>query len=1366
MSSSLISLSSRLFFLFLLPVAAYPADVHVPAELEDWREWVLQDKEYRNCPFYFNRNAAERNEFICAWPGTLTVTVDQASGRFSQQWTIYAEETWIPLPGNAQYWPDRVTVNGAAAAVIERNGIPSVRLGPGEWNLGGHFEWDDRPGVLPIPTQSGLVSLTVNGQRIARPEIDRNGVFLGERQRETQERDAVSVQVYRLVSDMVPTRLETTLQIDVSGSVREELFGPVLPDGFVPVRIASSLPAKLESDGQLRVQVRPGRWQVTLTARAPEVLSSITLPDAETTLPDSEIWSYRADNKLRVTAVEGLAPVDPVRVQVPGRWQQLPAFRINKGESFEITERSRGIVAADNDLMLERKMWLDFAGGGFAIRDYVSGTMRSDWRLDMKPPFALKSATESDENLLITNGDGEGYSGIELRRSSLSVTALGRSDTRSAMPVTGWDARFSDVTTLLYLPPGYKLLTALGADVANGSWFGQWELLDFFMVLIMTIAAWKLFGRTSGVIALLALTLSFHEVDAPAWLWLNILIAIALLRLAPIGRLRNSVTAYLAVSALFLVFALVPFVAGQLKVAIYPQLESQFGVHRYEVNRGSSVDFDAAYEADAPAQRALRARSNTAEVLSVENADLEFDEIRVTGSRAPSANFARYAPNAIVQAGPGIPSWQWNAYRLKWNGPVDADQSLRLVILPRWAVTLARFLEVLMLALFTAVLVAEVIGKRWTLPGGLAIGRSATSLLAVAFLGVSMLASPVVEAQAPDARILDELQSRLTQAPDCVPRCAEISSATVDIGADSVSIRLTISALEDVAIPLPGSARGWRPEVVIVDGSSSAQVFSASNRDLWLRVSPGQHTVVLRGSSAGVDSLEIPFPTSPRVIQASGDGWFIAGIKDRRLLSGSLQLTRLQTAEGGEGAPRWESSRFPPFVYVHRTIELGLDWRVTTSVTRIAPMQGALTLELPLIEGETVVTDNMTVEDGHILVSMNPQQSTLSWHSNIPRTSQLELTAESGVPWTETWFVGVGTVWHAEFSGVPESETGDSGSSVRRAEFHPRGGETLKIVASRPDAAEGSTLAFDSVHVSVEQGAGSSTTSMELSYRSTRAAQHVIQLPENASVSHVAVDGNTRSLRAENGVLTVQILPGEHSIDIEWREDGDVGARTQTPSIDIGAPASNITLDLSLPDDRWLLVTNGPRLGPAVLYWSELVVLILLAWVLGRIQWTPLRMHHWLLLGLGFSTFNWPVLGFVAAWILVVGARDKWRTDVSWVQYNLLQAVVVALTLLALVSIVTTLPDGLLGEPNMHVTGNNSSGNDLSWFADRSDSALPVAMAVSVPLWAYKALILGWALWLSFALLKWLPWTWQCFAREGFFRSKQDDQSKQPSSDA
>ena len=82
---------------------------------------------------------------------------------------------------------------------------------------------------------------------------------------------------------------------------------------------------------------------------------------------------------------------------------------------------------------------------------------------------------------------------------------------------------------------------------------------------------------------------------------------------------------------------------------------------------------------------------------------------------------------------------------------------------------------------------------------------------------------------------------------------------------------------------------------------------------------------------------------------------------------------------------------------------------------------------------------------------------------------------------------------------------------------------------------------------------------------------------------------------------------------------------------------------------------------------------------------------------------------------------------------------------------------GLLGSPDMHITGNNSYWTTLNWFADRSDSQLPVASVLSVPMWCYKVLILAWALWFSFALLKWLPWTWDVFAEQGFFRGRKDE---------
>ncbi|MGH8167261.1 MAG: hypothetical protein ACREQ1_08485, partial [Woeseiaceae bacterium] len=363
-------------------------DLDIPAELRPWVGWILQDKEYLDCPFFFDQRQTGRDVFICAWPGELNLTVTAEGGRFTQPWTVYASEEWLPLPGDSNFWPEQVTANGEAVEVMMRGNTPSVRLAPGRYTIAGRFAWNERPRVLPVPPESGLLELTVDGNRVERPERSENSIWLAERETETKAEDTIDVQVYRLVADDVPTRLTTVFTIDVSGSVREELLGPALPAGFVPLALDSALPARLEADGNLRLQLRPGTWEVRLLARAAEVVGEIALPQPSNNLPDSEIWSYRSNDRLRVTVPEGLPPVDPSQVAAPDEWLELPAFRIEPGQSLEIVEQSRGIVAADNHLMLSRRLWMDFGGGGLAFSDVIAGTMRSGWRLDMALPYS------------------------------------------------------------------------------------------------------------------------------------------------------------------------------------------------------------------------------------------------------------------------------------------------------------------------------------------------------------------------------------------------------------------------------------------------------------------------------------------------------------------------------------------------------------------------------------------------------------------------------------------------------------------------------------------------------------------------------------------------------------------------------------------------------------------------------------------------------------------------------------------------------------------------------------------------------------------------------------------------------------------
>jgi hypothetical protein len=44
------------------------------------------------------------------------------------------------------------------------------------------------------------------------------------------------------------------------------------------------------------------------------------------------------------------------------------------------------------------------------------------------------------------------------------------------------------------------------------------------------------------------------------------------------------------------------------------------------------------------------------------------------------------------------------------------------------------------------------------------------------------------------------------------------------------------------------------------------------------------------------------------------------------------------------------------------------------------------------------------------------------------------------------------------------------------------------------------------------------------------------------------------------------------------------------------------------------------------------------------------------------------------------------------------------------------------------------------------DDALPRPVTISISIWFYKAAMLAWALWLSFAVIRWVRWAWDAFS--------------------
>ncbi|MBF0165498.1 MAG: hypothetical protein HQM01_13540, partial [Magnetococcales bacterium] len=294
---------------------------------------------------------------------------------------------------------------------------------------------------------------------------------------------------------------------------------------------------------------------------------------------------------------------------------------------------------------------------------------------------------------------------------------------------------------------------------------------------------------------------------------------------------------------------------------------------------------------------------------------------------------------------------------------------------------------------------------------------------------------------------------------------------------------------------------------------------------------------------------------------------------------------------------------------------------------------------------------------------------------------------------------------------------------------------------------------LERTELTARPGERNTDISLTLTLRAGQGGEQIIRLPEGARLRAARIAGREVPLRQDGERVTVPIAPGKRQIQLDWRQNDGIAFRTTTPKVDLGLAGINATLRLELPPDRWILWTRGPAMGPAVLYWGTLGIVLLLAFALGRIPWLPLKTHHWFLLGLGLSTVEILPALILAAWFPLLGWRKHHPQLDRPRVFNLRQVLLVAWTVAAGIALGEIFQHGLLGYPEMQVNGNLSHAGMLRWFADRTGPELPEAVVYSLPIMAYRLLMLVWSLWLAAALLGWIRWAWACFTANGHWRS-------------
>lgn len=1323
--------------LLLTPFTAFSAPIQsdqIPAQLAPWQEWVLFGQQDQTCTTVWQSNDQRR----CRWPGELTVTSDKDGATFQQNWQMDREQ-WLLLPSNNHHWPQQVTLNGEPALVMRSDDStygknrPIVLVPAGSHTIKGQFSWQQMPKNLAIDPHTALIKLTSNGALVHQPQLDQSGLLWlnsdSEHEKKT-EQDQIHFRVFRHVSDTIPLQLTTRLQLQVSGQAREVRTGVVLAPDFTPLALKSPLPARLESDGTLRIQLKPGNWTIDLVARHLGPIDTLTMPEPKGPWAANEVWSIQTHNELRVISIDGGTAIDPTQTAMPAAWKQLPAYLMTPEQPLTLTTRKRGDSdPALEQLHLQRTLWLDFDGKGYTAKDTISGQLTNSSRLEANATLELGRVSINNQDQFITRLEAQSPAGVELRQGPLQLEAESRINPENinSLSAVGWNINMGSLHTELNLPPGWRLLEASGPDNASTTWLRSWSLLDIFVVLVLALSFWRLWGVVTGLGALIGMILIYHEPNAPQLVWLNILIPIALLRVLPDGRFKQLTQWYRNAGLLLLLVIGLTFSVQQIRSALYPQLEA-------------NSYYSSGYEVVVSAPTAQSKRMIESRIMTMA------DGVIPSQGSEPKRLIPQYDPDLKVQTGPGIPQWQWRQIQLSWNGPVTADQPLDLYLLPPVATRLLLLSGVLLMALLFLRLLTPGPLPRWKRS---ATKPTSTALVLIA-LATALFSLPATQLQAafPSPELLEQLQLRLLEPASCSPNCTALNTLEINADQQRLRLRMTFHSQTNSAVPLPLPNKQLTVQSARLDQSGQAALYRDKRGDLWARIPHGEHILEIYASvPEALQRIQLPLPMAAGTVRITAANWQITGIKDGEASHGPIELTR-QTSRSDQ---QLQAGVIPPFVEVRRELHLGHNWQVKTTVRRLSQLGSAALVKIPLLQNEQITSSSVQVIDHQALVSLSPNARSFSWNSRLDKTDQLELLAHNSAQFTEVWQLIAEPIWHVKSSGLPVIHHYQNGRW--QPEWRPWGNEKLTLDISRPTGVEGQTVTIDNSQLKMTPGNRTTQVKLTLNVRTSQGSDHVITLPAQAQLGQVTLNGQPQPIKQQNLLVTIPLPPGKHRLELSWQQDQGINLITRTPQIHLGGASVNSTISLMLPQDRWTLFTGGPVLGPAVLFWGVLLVITALAFILGRMRFTPLRWWHWLLLFAGLSQASLPALIPVAAWLLLLGLRKKHveQLNSAW-RFNFSQMLLIVLSFTTMLTIIGAIQQGLLGLPEMQIVGNHSSAWALNWFQDRSSGFLAEAWALSVPMYIYRLLMLFWALWLALALLKWVQWGWTCFSTQGLWR--------------
>ncbi|MCB9480787.1 MAG: hypothetical protein H6680_03035 [Desulfobacteraceae bacterium] len=1319
---------------FFLVFSALNSFAETPQDLYQWKEFLLYGEEKYHCVPEFDND----DNYHCIWPGILNLEINEKKIVFSQKVTLFSDSALI-LPGNLLHFPVNVKINNIKIPVSTLKEQPVCFPGKGNFKISGEINFDEIPDYINLPDHAGGYRVISKTEKIKFPYSDSKNILWLKKTMSEKDRpkEHIRVNVYRKIRDSIPCEIESVYKINVSGSTRQE----IIKTGQIPGQIAfvkSMLPLKIEKNGSFLVQVKPGEYEIYIKNIIPDMPLELGPFNSGY---DQEIIVHEKEPGARLSNIENLKSIDPKNTDIPSNWKNLPAYILLPDEKIIFKETLKGVFLQQPELNLEREIWLDFNGKGSTLKDQVSG------RVNQRTFIGISDNSEIIPGKISINGKDQiitsknNLSGIPVNEDNILIEAVSRKDNSSTFFPVAWNLSFSDISGYINIPPAFDLFMVTGAKIkGNHTFLSKWTLLDIFVLCILFISAFKIWNIKWGIIFFICAGAVYHKFYLPPYIWIFLVICSGILNSKQLKKFffqksffRFSFN-FIYFSCLLTVFcAAIIFSAQNIKYFVYPSLDTYNQPYRPYAPAGfkqktitSSDNFLS--ESDSSLKQRLHTR--------VKQLDMEIQKPVYQTMK----NDYGY-----TQTGAGIPSW--SGKKIRFENALESG--IKIYVLKPFAVRIIYLSNVF----FLFALLLKLVPFKKIFSGLKPLSASKALLYIIVFSFSVCLPQKTFSQNYPPEHLLKEYKERLLKEKDFDHKLAVIENCILNASAEDKKISLEmifkISSLRDCAINLPLTG-DLEYQQILLDSKEHDYILKSTKKALTL-VPKGIHELKIKAISK-TQEIDLKFDMLPLKLSFNSKDVMSKGIEDKKFAS-SIKLfipsekNEDKSIKGIEGGL--------PFPVVERHLFLGREWKIHTVVSRYYSenINKKAEILIPLIKNEKILRETFEIKNNNLEITLMPGTAFWEFESEIPVGQKIEIPSNEGAYQVQKWTIDSDSLNDFQIKGLIPVKYNNHDKTV----FVQQPKTSGFIIPKELSPVKGRFFTIDYADICYDISKTRNTLTLNTSIRAGKGLNHKITYdslrlyPEKISINNIK-----NQISETNGELSIPLSPGKNEINIVFNEKNKkqgfiLPKKISFPLVNFNAESSNISQEIKYQPKSWIIAAFGPRSGPAVLFWGYFAAIIIAAGFLAKFTKSFLKPHQFILLAAGLSLAQPVEILIVFGFFFAIEYRKNLVPEQTS-YFNLIQTGIILLLIMSASIIYDSVSSGLLGIPDMQITGNGSYSGTLKWFTDKCDNILPKPFIIMAPINMWKLIIFLWSIWISAFLINKTPYIIDSLKHDGFWK--------------